>query len=100
MRPISRALDRTLRALGVDRDVARADAMRAWRAVATETFGPDAAATRAIRADGDTLVVGVPTSDWAGEIRLREAALVRSLASHAPGCDIAHIRTVPDTGTH
>jgi len=100
MKPISRALDRTLRALGVDRDVARADALRAWRAVAVETLGADAAATRAIRADGDTLVVAVPTPDWAGEIRLREATLVSSLARHAPGSDIAHIRSVPDAGTH
>lgn len=100
MKPISRALDRTLRALGVDRDVARADAVRAWPTVAVETLGADAAATRAIRAEGDTLVVAVPTSDWAGEIRLREATLVRSLARHAPGCDIAHVRSVPDAGVH
>ena len=95
MKPITSALARTLRALGVDRDIARADAVRAWREVATEAFGPDGATTRAIRAEGETLVVAVPGSHWSGEIRLREAELVRSLGARAPGADIVHIRTVP-----
>ena len=30
MRPIARAVERALRVLGVDRGVARADAVRAW----------------------------------------------------------------------
>ncbi len=95
MKPIRRALERTLRALGVDRDVARADAVHAWRDVAVGVLGPDATATRAIRADDQTLVVVVPTSHWAGEIRLRERELLQALALRAPGSEIAHIRAVP-----
>lgn len=96
MRPIGRAIDRALRALGVDRDVARADAVRAWEEVATSTLGETASRTRAIRTEGGTLVVAVPTSQWAGEIRLRERELLRALAAHAPGSEISRIRPVPD----
>ena len=51
--------------------------------------------TRAVRADGDTLVVLVPTAQWAGEIRLRERELVRALADRAPASRIARVRCVP-----
>jgi predicted nucleic acid-binding Zn ribbon protein len=81
----------------VDRDVARADAMRAWREVAVAVLGTDASATRAVRAEKDTLVVVVPTSHWASEIRLRERELVAALAVRAPGSDIARIRAVPES---
>ncbi len=96
MRPIGRAVDRALRALGVDRDVARADAVRAWRGAVVSVLGPDAAITRAIRAEGDTLLVVAPTPQWAGEIRLRERELVRALAERAPASDIAHVRVAPE----
>lgn len=96
MRPIGRAVDRALRALGVDRDVARADAVRAWPAAAASVLGPDATVTRAIRSDGGTLVVVAPTPQWAGEIRLRERELVRALAERAPGSDITHVRVAPE----
>ncbi len=95
MKPLTRAVDRTLRALGIDRDVARADAVRAWAEAATAVLGADATATRAVRADGDTLVVLVPTAQWAGEIRLREGELLRVLADRAPQSRIARLRCVP-----
>ncbi len=98
MRPIGRAIDRALRALGVDRDVARADAVRAWREAATSVLGSDAAGTTALRAEGDTLLVGVPSAQWAGEIRLREQELVAAVVSRAPSSGIAHVRTVPTAG--
>lgn len=95
MRPIGEVVARALHALGVDRDVARVDAIRAWPDVATSVLGRDAAVTRAVRADGDTLVVVVPTAQWAGEIRLRERELLAALRERAPTSDIAHLRPAP-----
>ena len=95
MRPIARAIESALRTLGIDQDVARSDAVRAWPAAATTVLGADAVTTRAVRADGDTLVVLVPTAQWAGEIRLRERELLVALADRAPASRIAHLRCVP-----
>lgn len=95
MRPIGQAVARALHALGVDRDVARVDALRAWPDAAASVLGADARLTRATRADGDTLVVIVPTAQWAGEIRLREPELVAALAERAPSSGIAHLRATP-----
>ena len=95
MRPIARAIQSALRTLGIDQGVARADAVREWRAAAATVLGADAVSTRAIRADGDTLVVLVPTAQWAGEIRLSERELLRALADRAPASRIARLRCVP-----
>ena len=95
MRPIGRAVDGALRLLGVDREVARADAIRAWIDAATSVFGEDARTTRAVRADGATLIVVVPTAQWAGEIRLRERELVMALTKRAPASGITRLRPVP-----
>lgn len=97
MRPIARAIQSALRSLGIERDVARADAVRVWRAAAAAVLGPDAARTRAVRTDGDTLVVLVPTAQWAGEIRLRERELLRAVADRAPASNITRLRCVPST---
>jgi len=75
--------------------MSRADAVRVWPAAATAVLGADAVTTRALRADGDTLVVLVPTAQWAGEIRLRERELLRALADRAPTSRIARLRCVP-----
>jgi len=95
MRPLAAALARALRSLHLDTDVARADAVRAWTAVATQVIGADAARTIALRVDEGTLVVAVPTVQWAAEIRLRERQLVDELASLAPRSGIIKIRSVP-----
>lgn len=95
MRPIARAIQSALRTFGIDQDVARADAVRVWQAAATTVLGADAVSTRALRSDGDTLVVLVPTAQWSGEIRLRERELLRALADLAPASNIAHVRCVP-----
>lgn len=95
MRPIGKALARALHALGVEGDVARALALRAWPDAATSVLGADARLTEAARADGDTLVILVPTAQWAGEIRLREAELIAALADRAPSSGITHLRPVP-----
>jgi hypothetical protein len=95
MRPIARAIQSALRTFGIDQDVARADAVRAWHAAATTVLGADAVRTRALRSDGDTLVVLVPTAQWSGEIRLRERELLRALADLAPASRIAHLRCLP-----
>jgi len=95
MRPIARAIQSALRTFGIDRDVARADAVRAWQAAASSVLGADAVSTRAVRADGDTLVVLVPTAQWAGEIRLRERELLSALADRAPASRITRLRCVP-----
>lgn len=97
MRPIARAVGRALQALHLDRDVARADAVRAWPSAAQRVLGPDASETRAVRADGDTLVVVVPTSHWAGEIRLRERELIAALDAVAPASGITRLRPAPGT---
>ncbi len=95
MRPIARAIQSALQTLGIANDVARADAVHAWHAAATTVLGEDAVGTRAVRTDGDTLVVLVPTAHWAGEIRLRERELIRALAERAPASRIARLRCVP-----
>lgn len=95
MRPIARAIQSALRTLGIEGEVARADAVRAWHDAATTVLGADAVSTRAVRTDGDTLVVLVPTAQWAGEIRLRERELLRALAERAPASRIARLRCVP-----
>lgn len=95
MRPLARAIQSALRTLGIEGDVARADAIRMWQAAATEVLGADAVDTRAVRADGGTLVVLVPTAQWAGEIRLRERDLLRALADRAPASHITRLRCVP-----
>ena len=95
MRPIARAIESALRTLGIHQDVARADAVRAWPAAATTVLGADAVTTRAVRTDGDTLVVLVPTAQWAGEIRLRERELLVALADRAPASRIARLRCMP-----
>jgi predicted nucleic acid-binding Zn ribbon protein len=88
-----------MRALGLDSDVAKADAMRAWTGVACAVIGPDATRTTALRMDEGTLVVAVPTAQWAAEIRLREEQLVAELATRAPRSGIAKIRSVPAART-
>ncbi|HEV8535751.1 MAG TPA: DciA family protein [Candidatus Limnocylindria bacterium] len=95
MKPLAAALARALRTLGLDSDVAKADAVLAWTEVASALIGPDAARTKALGMDDETLVVAVPTVQWATEIRLREQELVAELASRAPRSGIAKIRSVP-----
>lgn len=95
MKRVSGAVDRLLRGFGIDVAVARVEAVDRWPAVAAAVFGADAGSTRAISVDGTTLVVGVPTSAWASEIRLREREIVRRLATVAPRSGITAIRTVP-----
>lgn len=95
MRPISGAIERTLRKLGLDRDMARVSAIDAWPEAARAVFGPDAAVTCAIGLAEGTIVVAVPDTAWSGEIRLREAELVAAIRERSAGSDLAHIRTVP-----
>lgn len=98
MRPIAGAIDRALRKLGLDRDVARVSAVDAWPAAAHEVLGADAIATHAVGLNDRTLVVRVPDAAWSSEIRLREGELVAAIARLAAGSDIQHIRPVPGRG--
>lgn len=95
MRPLGGAVQRVLRALGLEDDLARADAIEAWPEVAAAVIGADAARTRAVRIETGTLVVAVPTAQWAGEIRLRERALVAGLRARVPAGGVRRIRCVP-----
>ena len=95
MRPIGGAIDRALRKLGLERDIARVSAIDAWPAAAREVFGPAADATRAVGLSDGSLVVAVPDTTWSGEIRLRERELVAALARRAAS-DLEHIRAVPE----
>lgn len=92
MRPLGGAVQRMLRALGLEDELARADAVTSWPKVARDVIGTDAERTRAVRVEGHTLVVAVPTAQWAAEIRLRERELVRRLP---PASGIRRIRSVP-----
>ena len=98
MRPIGGAVDRALRKLGIDRDVARVSAVDAWPAAAHEIFGAAAAAIGAVGLTDRTLVVRVPDAAWSGEIRLRETDLLAAIARRAAGSDIEHIRAVAGHG--
>ncbi len=95
MKPVSRAVDRLLKGLGIAADVARVDALERWPAAATAVFGPDGATTKAVGVDGATLIVAVPTSAWASEIRLRERDLIATLERFAPRSGIRRVRPVP-----
>ena len=95
MRPIGGAIERALRKLGLDRDLARVSALDAWPDAAREVFGPAATATRAVGLSDRALVVSVPDATWAGEIRLREGDLVAALTRRTTS-DIDHIRAVPE----
>lgn len=95
MRPIGGAIDRALRKLGLERDIARVSAVDAWPAAAREVFGPAADATRAVGLSDRALIVAVPDTTWSGEIRLRERELVAALARRAAS-DLEHIRAVPE----
>lgn len=95
MRPIGGAIDRALRKLGLERDIARVSAVDAWPAAAREVFGPAADATRAVGLSDRALVVAVPDTTWSGEIRLRERELMAALARRAAS-DLEHIRAVPE----
>jgi len=95
VKPIGGAIDRALRKLGLDRDVARVSAIDAWPAAAREVFGPAADATRAIGLSDRALLVAVPDTTWSGEIRLRERELVAALVRRAAS-DLEHVRAVPE----
>lgn len=95
MRPIGGAIDRALRKLGIDRDVARVTAVDAWPAAAREILGNDASLTNAVGLNERTLVVRVPDAAWSGEIRLREGELLAAIGRIAPGSDLDRIRPVP-----
>jgi len=95
MKPIGRVIGRALRLMHLDRDVARADAVRAWTDAAVSVLGDDARGTHALRADGDTLVVAVPSAQWAGEVRLRERELIAAVTRIAPTSGIVRVRPVP-----
>ena len=95
MRPIGGAIDRALRKLGLDRDVARVSAVDAWPDAAREVLGADSIATQVVGLNDRTLVVRVPDAAWSGEIRLREGELLAAITRLASGSDIEHIRPVP-----
>jgi predicted nucleic acid-binding Zn ribbon protein len=95
VRPVSRAVDRLLRGLGIAAEVDRAAALDHWAATITAVLGPDASATRAIAVDGATLIVAVPNSAWAAEIRLHERAILDSLRRASPKSGITAIRSIP-----
>lgn len=95
MRPIGEAVRAALRALGIARGVARAAAVSAWSAAASDAVGDEAAGrTRALRVDGDAIVVAVSSPVVAQELRLRSGELVEALARRAPESGVRRIRFV------
>lgn len=94
MKPLSGAIVRALRRLGLERDVAAAGALDAWIEASSAVLGPVASRTRAIGFDDRALLVHVPDAAWAGEIRLRETELVAALGRLAGGSGIERIRCI------
>jgi predicted nucleic acid-binding Zn ribbon protein len=94
MKPVSRAVDRVLRSLGLASEVAQVGAVDAWPVAAAAVLGPDAARTKAIAVDGDVLVVAVPDGAWAAEVRLRSGELLRRIATIEPCAKVRSIRSV------
>lgn len=95
MRGVGGAVGRTLRLLGLDRGVAQADAIRAWPRAVGASLGQPGAGIVAARVDGETIVVLVPSSTHAAEVRLKEREILAALESFAPGSGIRHIRCAP-----
>ena len=95
MRPLAGAVRRALRVLHLESGVDRATAIDAWPAAAVAVLGPAALAVSAIRVDDRTLVILVPDTGWAGEIRLRERELIIALQERAPRSGVARIRSAP-----
>lgn len=95
MRPLAETLRETLRSLGIGGAVARAGAVSAWPAVAAQVLGADGARTRALRVEGDTIVVAVASPILAQELRLRAADVVALLARAAPDAGVRSVRFVP-----
>ena len=73
----------------------RASALEAWPIAVVGVLGPEARFIRAVRVDDRTIIVIVPDSGWAGEIRLRERDLVAALRAKAPHAGIRRIRCAP-----
>ena len=95
MRPLAQTVRRALRELGLDREVDRMEAVRAWSSVAAAALGADASSTYAVRVEDHTLVVAVPTAEWGAEIRLRQGELLSALGRAAPRSGVTRIRSVP-----
>jgi len=95
MRPLGGAVRRALQALHFDAEVERATALGAWPDAIASILGPAAREIRAIRVDLETLVVLVPDTGWAGEIRLREREIVAALRASAPRCGVTRLRCAP-----
>ncbi len=95
MRPLGGAVDRLLRTLGLQDELAEAEAVRRWSEAATSVLGSDASAVRAIAVERHTLVIAVPDAQWGAEIRLRERELLRALDAVAPASGILRLRSVP-----
>src|SRR5207249_11237428 len=95
MRPLSAALARAFRALRLDTDVARADAVRAWHGAASRVIGPNAIRTTALSVDDDNLDVAVSSAYCAVEICLLERVAVDACVMAAPRSGTAKIRSVP-----
>jgi len=92
LHPLGAAVGRLLRGLGLETDLARADAIARWPAAASRILGAGAERTAAIGFDDATLLVTVPDGAWSGEIRLRERELVAALGGS--GSRITHIRSI------
>jgi predicted nucleic acid-binding Zn ribbon protein len=95
VRTIAEAVTATLRTLGLQRGVERARALQAWPAAATVVLGAEAARSRAVRLDGETLVVGVASPVLAQELRLHQQELLQELARLAPAARVRALRFVP-----
>ena len=91
-RSIGVAVGRLLRGLGLEEDVARADAIARWPAVAHAILGAGSERTSAVGFDRETLLVTVPDGAWSGEIRLHERELISALGGTAT--HLAHIRSL------
>ena len=95
MRPLAQTIRRALRELGLEGDVDRTEAVRAWPTVAARALGADASSTYAVRVEEHTRGVALPTGEGAAEIRLRQRELLAALGRAAPRSGVTRIRSVP-----
>lgn len=81
------------RALGLEEELRRARAVLAWEAIVAERVPAAAGGSRAVRLDGDQLVVEAAAPIVGQELRLRSTELVEAFAA-ATGLPVTGLRVV------
>jgi Dna[CI] antecedent, DciA len=92
-RRVGELLPDAARALGLEEELRRARAGLAWEAIVGDRLPAAAGGTRAVRVEGDLLVVEAAAPIVGQEIRLRSTELVEAFAA-ATGIPVTGLRVV------